>query len=108
MTAIIRDAGAYHDCECCPAPVIEATYAEHAARLRADTIGPDAVWPLVPGTTGLYASPDGRWRAHRETYGASWILRDMDRSGAERGFYSLAEMRAYVARQYPESMEDRS
>lgn len=76
-------------------------YLARAEAARAATIAPDAVWPLVPGTTGLYASPDGRWRAHRETYGAAWILRDMDRGGAQRAFYTLGELHAYVRRQYP-------
>jgi hypothetical protein len=61
------------------------------------------VWRLVPGTTGLYASPDGRWTVHVEY--AVWIL--TDRASAvitadritypTRGFYTLAALRAYVA-----------
>lgn len=63
------------------------------------------VWRLVPGTSGLFASPDGRWTAHLEY--AVWIL--TDRASAvvtadrityptTRGFYTLRELRAHVAR----------
>jgi hypothetical protein len=78
--------------------MIATEYAARAEAARAATIAPDAVWPLAPGAMACWASPDGRWRAFVRY--AVWTLRDMDNGGAERGFYTLGELHAYVRRQY--------